>query len=154
MNSEAIVESRSRSMSSFTAGIFFDERVGARNVGFRLVIIEVADEVFDGVVREKTFELGVKLRGERFVVRDDERGLVDVSDDVGDGESFSRTGDAQQRLVLRAGQNAGGQLFNRLRLVAGGRVIGNEFEHGLKVESAAARVNGLATCHFCRTAQS
>jgi hypothetical protein len=60
------------------AGILFDERVGARDVGLRLVIIEVADEVFDGVVRKKTFELGVKLRGERFVVRNDERGLVHV----------------------------------------------------------------------------
>ena len=44
-------------------GIFFDERVGARDVGFWLVKIEVADEVFDSVVRKKTFELGVKLRG-------------------------------------------------------------------------------------------
>ena len=121
------------------AGILFDERVGARDVGFRLVIIEVADEVFDGVVRKKTFELGVKLRGERLVVRNDERGLVHVFDDVGDGEGFARTGDAEQRLVLRAGQNAGGQLRNRLRLVAGGRVIGDEFKHAAKVRTAAAQ---------------
>ncbi len=120
------------------AGILFDERVGARDVGFGLVIIEVADEVFDGVVREKTFELGVKLRGERLVVRDDERGLVDVFDDVRDGERFARTGDAEQRLSFRAGQNAFGQFCNRLRLVAGGRVIGNEFKHRGEIRTETA----------------
>ena len=84
-------------------------------------------------MREKTFELGVKLRGERFVVRNDERGLVHVFDDVGDGERLAGTGDAEQRLVLRAGQNAVGQLRNGLRLVAGGFERRNEFEHALKV---------------------
>src|SRR5689334_24548483 len=39
------------------AGIFFDVGVGAWDVSLRLVIIEVADEIFDGVVGEKSFEL-------------------------------------------------------------------------------------------------
>ena len=112
-----------------SAGILFDERVGARNVGLRLVIIEVADEIFDGVVGEKTLELGVKLRGQRLVVRNDQRGPVDVFDDIGHGKRLARAGDAQQGLVLGAGQKAGGQLFNRLRLVASRRIIGNEFKH-------------------------
>ena len=111
------------------AGILFDERVGARDVGFRLVIIEVADEVFDGVVGEKTFELGVKLRGQRLVVRNDQRGFVHVFDDVGDGEGLAGTGHAEERLVFRAGQNAVGQLRNRLRLVPGGFEGRDEFEH-------------------------
>ena len=80
-------------------------------------------------MREKTFELGVKLRGERLVVRDDERGLVHVADDVRDGERLARTGDAQQRLVFRAGHNGFRQLRNRLRLVAGGLIGCDEFEH-------------------------
>ena len=37
------------------AGIFFDECVGARDIGLGLIEIEVADEVFDGVVRKKKF---------------------------------------------------------------------------------------------------
>ena len=110
-----------------------------------MVKIEVADEVFDGVVRKKTFELGVKLRRQRLVVRNDERRLVHVSNDIGDGEGFSRTGDAEQRLMLRAGDNAGGQLFNRLRLVAGGRVIGNEFEHALKLRPQRGSVKRNGT---------
>ena len=44
-------------------GVLFDVGIGAGDVGFRLVIIEVADEVLDRVAREKLFELRVKLRG-------------------------------------------------------------------------------------------
>ena len=61
-------------------------------------------------------------------MRDDQRGLVHVLDDVGDRERLARTGDAEQRLMLRAGQHAFRQLRNRLRLIAGGLVIGDEFK--------------------------
>ena len=122
------------------ARILLDERVGARDVGLRLVIIEVADEIFDGVVREKALELGVKLRGERLVVRNDQRGLVHVLDDVGHGEGLARAGHAEQRLVLRAGQNALGQLRNRLRLVAGGLVdeTSSNINPNLRAEAAVS----------------
>ena len=56
-------------------------------------------------------------------------GLVDVPDDVGDGEGLARAGDAEERLVRRAGQDAFGQLRNGLRLVTGGLVGRNEFKH-------------------------
>ena len=110
-------------------GILLDEGVSPWDVGLGLVIIEIADKVFDGIAREKTLELGIKLRRERLVVRDDERGLVNVPDHVGDRERLARTGDAEQHLVLRAGQQTFGQLRNRLRLIPGGRVVGDEFEH-------------------------
>jgi hypothetical protein len=41
------------------AGVLFDECVGARDVGFGLVVIEVADEILDGALWEETLELGV-----------------------------------------------------------------------------------------------
>lgn len=40
----------------------------------------------------------------------------------------ARTCDAEQHLMLRAGQNAFSQLCNRLRLVTSGLVIGDEFK--------------------------
>src|SRR5262249_467054 len=49
------------------ARVLFHKRVRARNISFRLVVIEIADEIFDGVVWEEAFELGVKLRGQGFV---------------------------------------------------------------------------------------
>jgi hypothetical protein len=69
---------------------------------------------------------------------------------------LARTGDAQQRLMLRAGQEAGGQLFNRLRLVAGGRVIGNEFKHALKLrpQHGSVKRNGtVATASHAKYAK-
>ena len=40
-------------------GIFFNVGVGRRDVGFRLVIIVITDEIFDGVVRKKFLEFAV-----------------------------------------------------------------------------------------------
>ncbi len=54
-------------------GFFFDVRVRGGNVRFRLVEIVVADEIFDRVLREKTFEFAVELRRERLVVRQHQR---------------------------------------------------------------------------------
>src|SRR5262249_2060929 len=42
-------------------GVFFDVDVALRDVGFRLVVVVVADEVMDGVTREKCPELLVEL---------------------------------------------------------------------------------------------
>ena len=44
-----------------------DVGVGARHVGFGLVVIVVADEIFDGVVGEEALELPVQLGGEDLV---------------------------------------------------------------------------------------
>ena len=50
-----------------------DVRVGGRHVGFRLVVVVVADEELDGVVREEAPELLVELRRQRLVVDHHER---------------------------------------------------------------------------------
>ena len=79
---------------------FFDVEVALRDVGFWLVVVVVADEVFHGVVGEKFLELGVKLRGQRFVMGQHQRGTVDSLDHFGDGEGLARTGCTQQNLML------------------------------------------------------
>ncbi len=114
------------------ARVLFNERVRARDIGFRLVIIKVADEVFDGILRKKTFELGIKLRGQRLVVRDNKCRSVHVFDDIGNGKRLARAGDAEQHLMFHAGQQAVGQLRNRLRLVTGGFIWRGEFEHDMR----------------------
>src|SRR5438552_6716358 len=98
--------------------ILLDVSVGAENVRFRLIIIEVADEIFDRVTREELFEFRVKLRRQRFVVRNDECRPVQLLDDVRYRESFSRTGDAEQRLMAIPGFDRLEELGDRLSLVA------------------------------------
>ena len=53
--------------------VLLDVGVAARQVRLGLVVVEVADEVLDRVLREELAELGVELRGERLVVGEDQR---------------------------------------------------------------------------------
>ena len=69
-----------------------------------------------------------ELRGERFVVREDERGAVELGDDLGHGEGLAGTGDAEEHLVLFAGVGAGNQLADGSGLVALRGVVGDELE--------------------------
>ncbi len=112
--------------------VLFDVGVGAGDVGFRLVVVEVGDEVFDGVVREEALELGVELGGEGLVVAEDEDGAVLRGDDVGHGEGLAAAGDAEEALVLVAGAQGFEELADGLLLVAGRREVRLELEdaHG------------------------
>src|SRR5205823_8213493 len=95
-------------------GVFLDVGVGARDISFRLVVIEVADEVFDRVAWEELLELGVKLRGERLVMRDHKRRPIDLANYVCNRKSFSRTSHAEQRLMAIACFDGLDQLGDRL----------------------------------------
>jgi hypothetical protein len=48
---------------------------------------------------------------------------VGLCDDVGHGERFARTGDAEQRLKAVAAQHAFGESVDRLRLIAGELIV-------------------------------
>jgi len=67
-------------------GVLFDVGVGLGDVGLRLVVVIVGNEVVDGVIGEELAELPVQLGGQGFVVGDNQGGLLDVLDHVGDGE--------------------------------------------------------------------
>ena len=115
-------------------GVFFDEGVGGGDVGFRLVVVVVGDEVFDGVVREEFAHFAVELRGQGFVRREDERGALRAGDDVRHGEGFAGAGDAKQGLFGQAVFEAFEQLRDGGRLVAGGLVVADKLEavaHGV-----------------------
>ena len=79
--------------------VLLDVGVGARKVGFGLVVVVVADEVLDRVVREELLELAVELGGQRLVVRHHQRRAVDSLDDLGHDVGLAGAGRAQKRLV-------------------------------------------------------
>ena len=64
--------------------VLLDVRVAPGQVRLGLVVVEVADEVLDGVLREELAELRVELRGKRLVVGQDQRRLVVVGDRPGE----------------------------------------------------------------------
>ena len=113
-------------------GVFLYIEVGSRDVGFRLVVVVVADEVLDGVLGEEFLELGRQLRRERLVVGDDDGGALDALYDVRHRERLAAAGDAHERLMRQAVRDAVDDSLHRLRLVAGGLKIGYYLElwHG------------------------
>ena len=112
-------------------GVLFDVGVGVGNVGLRLVVVVVADEVFHGVFGEKLPELGAELGSQGLVVGQHQGRAVEPLDDVGHGEGLAGAGDAQHHLLMKAQLDAPGQGLDGLRLVAGGLVGGVQLEvHG------------------------
>ena len=109
-------------------GVFLDVGIGARHIGFGLVVVVVAYEILHGVVGEELFELGGELSRERLVVRDNQRWTLRLLDDARHSEGLAAAGNAQQRLVAQAFVDAGGGLVNRMRLVARRREIGNNLK--------------------------
>ncbi len=71
-------------------GVLLDEGVGLRDVGLGLVVIEVADEILDRVVRQEQFlEFRAQLRGQGLVVGNDQGGPTIAGDHIGHGEGFA-----------------------------------------------------------------
>ena len=66
--------------------VLLDVRVGRRHVRLGLVVVVVRNEVLDRVVREELAHLAVELRGERLVVREDQRRSLERFDHVRHGE--------------------------------------------------------------------
>ena len=104
-------------------GLFFDVGVGGGQIGFRQVVIVIADEIFDGVLREEAAEFVEELRGERLVVRQDHGRAVLRLDDLGHGEGLAGAGDAEQDLVLFAGRDTADELVDGFGLIAAGLVV-------------------------------
>ena len=108
--------------------VLLDEGIAGRHVGFRLVIVVVADEIFDRIVRKECLELAVQLRRQRLVGRHHEGGLLDLLHHVGDRVGLARARHAQQRLLGQARLEVLHQLLDGAGLVARGRIRGNKLE--------------------------
>ena len=102
--------------------VLLDVEVGLRDVRLGLEVVVVRDEVLDGVVREELAELVAELGREGLVVRDDERGALELLDRPRHRGRLARPGRAEDRLEAVAGGDGIGDLADRTRLVAHGRV--------------------------------
>ena len=109
-------------------GVLLYVRVGARHIGFGLVVIVVADEILHRVVREEGFHLRVKLRRQRLVRRQHQSGLLHRLDHLRHGEGLARAGDPEQHLVDLALVHPADKLRDRRRLIAGRLVVGDDLQ--------------------------
>ena len=98
--------------------VFFNECVGARNIGFGLVIVVIGYEIFNRIVREKALKFGIKLRRERFIWRHNQGRALGRLNNLGHGESFTGPRDAEQYLIPFYRVQPIAELFNRFGLIA------------------------------------
>ena len=109
-------------------GFFLDVGVGARHVGFGLVVVVIGDEILDGVVREEALELAVKLGGERLVRRQDQCRTLGRLNDVRHRERLAGARDAEQHLVLFVLADAFDEFGDGVRLVALRLILRDDLE--------------------------
>ena len=79
----------------------------------------LGDKIFHRVVREKFLELTVELRRQGLVVSDDQRGFIQLRNDIRHGKRLARSGNAKEGLTLVAFLEAFDQVSDSLGLVAG-----------------------------------
>src|SRR5438094_1342558 len=108
--------------------VLLDVEIAARDVGLGLVVVVVGDEVLDRVLREERAELVAQLGGQRLVVREDERGLLDGLDRPGHRHRLAGARGAEQRQGALAGLEALGERDDGVRLVGGRGEGGVELE--------------------------
>ena len=99
-------------------GNFFDIRIRGGNIRLRLIIVVIGDKIFNRAAGKEFPKLRAKLSGKRFVVRNDERGLLHTFDHFCHGKGFAAAGHAQQHLCFVAAQHTRRKLFYGLRLIA------------------------------------
>src|SRR5581483_10118626 len=133
------------------------------------VVVVVGDEILDAVLGEEILELLIELRGERFVVAEDERRPVDLLDHLRHGEGLPRSGDAEEHLMPAAGADGFDELLDRPRLIAlrlerrhetevghrrgGGAAAGGRAGAPPTLRACISRVNSSTSCGVTRSSE-
>ncbi len=125
-----------------------DIGVGARHIGFRLIIVVVRNEIFDRVVWKETLELAIKLRRQSLVRRQNKSRTIGARDDLRHGEGLTRAGDAEKHLITLLGFNALHKFFDGNRLIALGLDIRKPHEISDRLPISPDAADGAASRVF------
>ena len=74
--------------------VFFDISTRSRDIGFRLIVVVVRNEVFHCIIGEEGFKLRIQLSCQRFVMCQHKGRVLDAFHHIGDSKSFSRARNA------------------------------------------------------------
>ena len=108
--------------------ILFDISIARRDIGLRLVVIIVGNEVFYCIIGEELLELTIKLPGQRFIMCNNQSRLVDLSNNLTHGIGLTSTRRPHENLGLLAPINIIHQLLDSLRLVTRWLVLRHQFK--------------------------
>ena len=101
------------------ARVFLDVGIGARDVGLGLVVVVIADEIFDGVARKQAPELCAQLGREGLVWAEHQHRPLQLLDGPGHDVGLAAAGDAEEDLLAETGLDPLDELSDGARLVAG-----------------------------------
>ena len=93
-----------------------------------MIVIVVADEILDVILREKALKFAIKLRRERFIMRHYERGNCKALDDICHSKCFARAGNSEKSLVFVAALKARDDTFDRFFLILARREFALDFK--------------------------
>jgi len=110
--------------------VFFNEGVGLGDVGFRLIVIVVGDEILHRVAGEKALELAVELGGQGLVGGQHQGGQAHLGHHPGHGEGLARTGHPQKHLAAGSVPEVGRQGPDGLGLIPLGGEFADQVERG------------------------
>ena len=108
------------------AGLLLDIGVATWNIGFGLVVIVVAHEIFDGIIGKEAAKFAIELGRQDLVGRQDQRRALQFLDHIGEG--LAAASHAQQHLCAIPVACARHQIRDRGRLVAGRRIFGDDLK--------------------------
>ena len=118
--------------------VFLDEKVALGHIGFRLVVVVVANEVLHSILGKKLPKLAVQLSGQCLVGRKNNGRAAKPCNRIGHGESLAGARHAKQCLKHLAIAHPLHQLLDRYRLVSS-RWIGHK-----QLKRRAVKMNKLA----------
>ena len=125
--------------------VLLDIGVGGGQIGFRLVVVIVRDEVLHCVVGKELPHLSVELRGQSLVRGEHDGGPLHRLDHAGHAVGLAAARDPQQGLVDEPVLQPPAELANRLRLIPRRLEVGSHPEgsspHCRDVHGSLARLS-------------
>ena len=109
--------------------VLFYVYVTLRDISFRLVIVVIAHEILDGIIRKKLFELFVQLCRQRLIVRYHKHRQVKSGDGMSHCERLAGAGNSHQGLESFAAAQTFYEPLNGLRLVTRRRIRTFQLEY-------------------------
>src|SRR5438093_5199622 len=106
--------------------IFFDVGIRGWDIGFRLVVIVVADKILHRIVWKEARKFAVQLRCQSFIRGQDEGRLLHPFNHRGHGVRLTRSSHTEEGLMLDTARDTLDQVLDGVRLVAGWLKIGDK----------------------------
>ena len=103
--------------------ILFNIGIRMGDIGFRLIIIVIRNEILHRVIRKEFPKLRAELGSQRFIMSQHQCGTVQLFNDRSHSKGFTGAGNTQKGLLSQSPVDTVCQRLDGSRLVTGGAVV-------------------------------